>query len=185
MKTHRIITSVAVLIVTATTLLAESQFDRELTQLQAQRDKAVATATEAINKRQQPALESLLRRATQANDLTAAIKVRDELQKIGAAGQMPNDVSGVSIESVTKRLVGTKWIWFDRETITFLADGKAQWKDNQTYWPWKVTSAGRRIIEGENANRATKFTITFDRDLKTGTITGDGGSRQTRNITTE
>jgi hypothetical protein len=154
---------------------AQSQLGREFTQLQEQQAKAVAAALEPVNRRYQLALETLLRRATQASDLQTAVLVSDELKKLGvstsgASGQK----STVSADSFEKRLIGTKWIYFGAETITFLEDGKAKWKENPVLWPWKVKNSGLRVIEGENLNKKTKWTITFDRDLKTGTIEGDG-----------
>lgn len=152
-----------------------AQLSREFTQLQEQHAKAAAAALEPVNRRYQSALETLLRRATQANDLQTANAVNDELKKLGVpttgpAGQKPT----ASADSFEKRLIGTKWIWFGAETITFLADGKAKWKESPVLWPWKVKNAGLRTIEGENMNKKVKWTVTFDRDLKTGTVEGDG-----------
>ena len=179
------ILAIVILTVTAPFLFADSQFGTELKQLQDQREKALAAATEPVNRRHQAALESLLRRATQANDLDAALKIKEELQKLGSAAPPPGSVSGVTVESLTNRLIGTKWTYFDKETLTLLADGKAQWSSGRDPWPWKVAKAGSRVIEGMNVAKQKKFTITFDHDLKTGTIDGDGGARQTRNITGE
>ena len=184
---HRILIITAAILATAIIPLhAEPPLERDLKQLQEQREKALAAAAEPVNRRYLAALEALQRRATQTNDLETAIKIKEELQKLGAAAPAANDTSGVTVESLTNRLIGTKWIWFGKETLTLLADGKAQWSSGRDPWPWKVTSAGRRVIEGENVVKKNKFTITFDRDLKTGTIAGqDGNPRQTRNITNE
>jgi hypothetical protein len=61
------------------TLRAETPAERELKLLQNQRDKAIATASEPINRKFQAALEQLLRRATQSNDLETALKIKQEL----------------------------------------------------------------------------------------------------------
>ena len=45
---------------------------------------------EPINRRSQEALEKLLRQAMQANDLDGAVKVRAELQKLGAPAAAPS-----------------------------------------------------------------------------------------------
>ena len=143
--------------------------------------KALAAAAEPVNRKYQSALQSLLRRATQANDLPTANRVNDELKKLGVAVQAGPDSPALTVESMTARLgIGTRWVWFEGETLTFLAAGKAQWKQSPTPWPWKVTSAARRMVEGEHAVTGKKFTMTFDADLKTGTIEGAGKTRPTR-----
>ena len=164
---------------------AQAQTDsaRELKRLQEERDKAVAVAMEPIKRRYLSSLEPLLRRATQANDLDTAIKIREEIQKSGAAGQGVAE-SGAAAAFAAK-LIGTKWIYFGKETITFMEDGKAQWSSGRDPWPWKVTSGGRRVVEGENMAKKAKFTMTFSADLKTGTVEGDGNKREIRNITSE
>lgn len=66
----------------ATHLFAESPFDRELVQLSEQREKAVVEASQPINKRYHDALQQVLRRATQANDLDAALRIRKAIQSV-------------------------------------------------------------------------------------------------------
>jgi hypothetical protein len=65
----------------ASPLFAASQYERELAQLIAQREKALAEVSEQINRRHQDALNQLLRRAMQSNDLEAAIKIRAALAR--------------------------------------------------------------------------------------------------------
>ena len=60
-------------------LRAETPTEREFKLLQDQRNKAIAVASEPINRRYQTALEQLLRRATQANDLETALKIKQEI----------------------------------------------------------------------------------------------------------
>ena len=158
-------------------------------------------------------LEALQKRITVSGDIEQALIVKAEKDRFAAqlaasapkptaipaaiaaptpsakpkVVQAAKEAPVTTIEGLTKHLIGTKWIWFDRETITFLADGKAQWKENPDHWPWKVTSVGRRVIEGENIRKGNKFTMTLDRDLKTGTIAevNGGGPRKTRDVTKE
>jgi hypothetical protein len=170
---YRLFTSILLSVVSSA--FAQSQLGREFTQLKEQQAKAVAAALEPVNRRYQTALEMLMRRATQANDLQTANLINDELKKLGASsGSAPGDKSSVSADSFEKRLIGTTWNYFGAETITFLEGGKAKWKESPILWPWKVKNSGLRVIEGENLNKKAKWTITFDRDLKTGTIEGDG-----------
>lgn len=172
----------ALILVAALPGHAESDYERELKQLQDEREKALAIAAEPINRRHQSALEALLRRATQANDLSAAIKIRDELQKIGVSSPTTEGAAG-SVENLTQRLLNTKWDWFNGETLTFLPEGKAQFKNFPVLWSWKVTSAGRRMIEGVDGRSGKKFTMIFDHDLKTATIQDGWHDRVTRNVT--
>ena len=64
-------------------VFAESPFLRDAQQLTAQRDQAFSAAAVPINRRYKEDLEKLLWRATRANDLDAAIKIRE------AIGQPP------------------------------------------------------------------------------------------------
>ena len=81
-------------------------------------------AVEPINRRQQAALEALQRRATQANDLDTALKIKEALQKLPATTTTVSGISSMTVESLTSRLIGTTWVYFRGETLTFLADGK-------------------------------------------------------------
>src|SRR4051812_3131455 len=61
-------------------LLAEtSDIGRELNQIEDQHTKAVAAALEPITRRYQVALEQLLKRATQTNDLDTALKIKERI----------------------------------------------------------------------------------------------------------
>lgn len=68
------------------TLLAQTDAARELARLQEQRGEALAAAAEPINRRYQQGLEQLLRRATQANDLETAMKIK------AAIASLPQEV---------------------------------------------------------------------------------------------
>lgn len=61
--------------------VSASDTAREFDQLTADRDKALASAAEPINRLYQTALEALLRRATQANDLDTAVRIKQALDK--------------------------------------------------------------------------------------------------------
>lgn len=82
---------------------AQSQYEKELSQLTEQRDKAVAAATDPINRKYREALEQMLKKAMQASDLEGAIKIKAALEIA------PDDVNPfVSIESAIE---GTRWLW--------------------------------------------------------------------------
>jgi hypothetical protein len=182
MKRHLFPLTATLLISSALSLLADPQFELELKRLQAEREKALAAAAEPINKRHQAALELLLRRATQAADLSSAVKIRDELQKLGAATAQPKEPVTDTAEALAQELIGTKWDWFNGEPLQLLADGKANWNHSSHLWSWKVLKPGQRVIEGIDGRNGNKFTITFDRKLETGKIE-DWNPRSTRKLT--
>lgn len=64
---------------------AETDAAREMKQLQDQRQKSLAATTESIDRRYRASLEELQRRATLANDLDAAVKIKSKIDSIGAA----------------------------------------------------------------------------------------------------
>ena len=131
-----------------------------------------------------PAITAAVEKATPP----APVATRGPVAKPKAV-QAAKEAPITTIEGLTKRLIGTKWIWFETETITFLAGGKARWNRNKNsqIWPWKVTSVEPPVIEGEHVQQGRKFTMTLDGNLKTGTIAESNGvrPRETRNITNE
>jgi hypothetical protein len=185
MKTARIL---LMLVALSGAAKAESPFIREMTQLQQQRDRALAAAGDPIQRSYRTNLEALLRRASQANDLQAVGVLRAELEKAGGAApgvaaQPSQPANAAAVDVLTSRLVNTKWVWFGKETLTLLPDGKAEWSTGKQIWPWKVTSVGRRTIEGVAMSKNIKFTMTFEHDLKTGVIESEGHQRATHLIT--
>ena len=61
-------------------LHAQSRFLDSLKQLQDQRNKALAVASEPINRNYAASLKQLLQSATQAADLDSAVKIKEELK---------------------------------------------------------------------------------------------------------
>ena len=116
--------SIVFLLLTATTiatLRAETPSEREFKQLRDQRDKAVATAIEPINRRYQSSLDQLLRRATQANDLESALKIKQE---------MASSAITITPAATSKP-----------ESATHQAKTKKQWEDYLNNTVWKMTQA--------------------------------------------
>ena len=129
-------------------LLAESAFVRELDQLKDQHARAVAAATEPLKRRQQGLLEQLLRRATQANDLDAAIKIREQLTTLTA--------TAAAADTTESKVIG-EWCYEEKGTKfrqIFLKDGKLElWKngkpdvdsDGTNWWAanrWQIDPEG-------------------------------------------
>ena len=79
MKLTKIRTALVAFAALASPALAESSFER---------DKALATAAEPINRRYREQSEQLLLRATQANDLDAAVKIKREVDSQNPANKL-------------------------------------------------------------------------------------------------
>lgn len=78
MKPGIIFSSLSLLISTPI-LLGDSGYDKQLAELQSERDKALSAATDPIFHRYRTALEELLQKVTRANDLDAALKIKAAL----------------------------------------------------------------------------------------------------------
>lgn len=173
-------THVALLIAfTATTsgIAAESPFERELKQLTADRDKSAAVALDPINKRFRVGLEQLLKRATQANALDDAIKIREALGTPAAgAPSAPATVSKTAAHNLQRKLIGTQWTGDGKNYV-----GELQFIDAKSV-KWTKTGGGPtalvsydiaedgsvRFKIGPNEN-----TLGFAADFKTLTLNTD------------
>ena len=136
-------------------LFAESPIERELTQVTAKRDKALATATESIQRKHLTTLEQLLRRAMQANDLDAATKIKAKLKKLPRTNaDQRNDLANA--------LRGSKWTWEPPNgTVTFDAEGNmtasAGWSCS-----WEVTAPRTVTLRSPKSETTT---LQFDADF--------------------
>ncbi len=94
-------------------LLAEtSDIGRELNQIEDQHTKAVAAALEPITRRYQVALEQLLKRATQTNDLDTALKIKEHLAAIDASAVSPSTGKPrYTAETLHQMLYISEWSW--------------------------------------------------------------------------
>ena len=140
---------------------AQAPYERELKQLTEQRDRALAAATEPINRRYQVALEELLQRASRNKDLETSLKITESLK------QLQHDMAASSLravgatgKSLQERLLKTTWKWRGGETITFQADHAS----NSSGWKatWKVTGVNEVTLTFQS-NRAAK--LLFDDDV--------------------
>ena len=152
--------------------VAESPYERDLNQLKGQRDKALTAATDPINRRYKESLDDLLRRATQASDLDAATKIKEEINQLGIA-------SPVSISSFTEKLLKQAWTWTSspgsRAKLEFTRDGNvihAGWKDAK----WAAKPPNTLVITMGNA----KATLKFNEAMTAFEGTDFGGTRPVR-----
>jgi len=151
---------------------AESSFERELSQLGAQREREIATASEPINRRYKESLETLLRRATQANDLDTALKIREAIAAVGSGPPVvsppaPTTNSASSKVELTKRGLEKRL-------------EKTAWATDSNNWCKRLLIEDGKVIHNPNEKgqgRSAKFqaldgaTIAFQWDGKTMTIT--------------
>jgi hypothetical protein len=98
-------------VLAASPLLAETDVGREMNQLQDQHTKAVATAIEPLKRRYQTSLEQLLKRATQANDLDTALRIREQLTALGAAAVSSPAKPRYTRETLSQLLTTSEWSW--------------------------------------------------------------------------
>lgn len=127
-----------VILVSASFAAEETQYERELKALTEQRDKAVAAAAEPINRRYQTALEQLLRKATQANELEVAVKIKANLASIPNATQ-PAKRKPKTTEELKEYLDGTTWMIAHgspnakgSQTVTFNKNGTVKHSEGGT-----------------------------------------------------
>jgi len=133
----------------APALWAESANERDFKQLRANRDKAMATAAEPINRRYKEEVEKLFKRATQAAELDLAKELQAELQVLGGTAAVMA-VSGTGTPQTTtstgdktdlrKLFEETQWVSVSGEaTFIFRRGGKI---DGNTGWPQCYTIEG-------------------------------------------
>src|SRR4029077_17435739 len=90
------------------------EFDR----LTLDHDKALATTAEPINRLYQMALEALQQRATQANDLDTAIRIKQALDKVSARAEI------LGAWDFVNHADGVKYVAEFKGNHTFCWDGK-------------------------------------------------------------
>ena len=153
---------------------AQSDTAREFKQQQEERDKALAAAAAPINQRYAAVLEQLLKRATQANDLDTAVKIRAELQKLGVTSPTTGATAGAAGSDEAKRaalrakLRDSKWKMNDGKTFALNADGTTNSSWHGKHFTWKVTGPGQAEIAVSNSG-SLRLT-TFNDDVTTGTM---------------
>jgi hypothetical protein len=131
-------------------------YDREVAQLTAQHDKAVIEATYPIAQRYKEALEQLLKKATQAGELDAAVKIR----------QLLASMEGKAVQGHWETAKKTS-------QLEFTAGGNFQenWNGQVTAGRWKATSARDAQITLKNG---TVYEYRVSEDGKSITRLRDG-----------
>jgi len=136
-------------------------------------------AVRVIDRRLVEELEKLKVIYTKRGDLNAANAI------VELIGKYKTDEGDENVDKDMKTtLIGTKWVWFRHETITFADNDKAFFNSNdQQLFTWKITDEKERIISGTTpSGRAYK--MKFSKNFKKVRIF-DGAVERDTNIMKE
>ena len=128
---------------------------------------AVKQALEPVRRRYADTHQQLLKRATAANDIDTAVKIRDTLSQLEASAS-----TGSSPE---RRFVGTRWTFpvrgksTEQQWIEFRPSGVLQIGWDSALKNWKLLSDNRVELHPYSSAKYT-FTIEFDSDFRKGSF---------------
>jgi hypothetical protein len=109
-------------------IIAASDTAQEFDRLTAERDKTLATAADPINRLYQTALEALLRRATLANNLDTAVRIKEALDKHSAKAQIVGAWNFVNhtdgVEAVVEFKPDNTFLWNGQEVALWTTNQK-------------------------------------------------------------
>ena len=154
---------------------ADSQIIRELTTLNEQREKAVATALAPINQKYMTALDQLLKKATQARDEQAIAAIQEALVVASEAAATKGEIkSKINKRSVARKLTDAIWIGDGKHffgELKFGKDGSVSWvkfgsPNVKSSSPYEVGDDGTVTMNVSGQIHTLKFTS----DLTTFTI---------------
>ena len=134
--------------------------------------------------------------ASRTGDAALAAAVRREIASVVASQATVAIPRSPKLETAAKKnptpvdveasLVNSTWVWYRWETFKLLPHGKAQ--ESAIPAPtmtWQVASNTPPVITGTTPT-GTKYTMTLDSDLQSGTIKeGDGPGRITARVPTK
>jgi hypothetical protein len=157
-------------------LYAGSAFAQDLTppelkSLRSDYERSVA----ADKQRYLDELQKLEGVAISTNDPRLAGAVRREIAALSIGEAKPEQIEQNSDDDELKgKLIGTTWVWYGDEKITFMGDGHARWNRNGSeVFTWKITSASPLKVEGTTWN-GTHYAITFEDGMTSGEIFEQG-----------
>lgn len=135
--------------------LAATSVEEELKQLQQQREKALAAATDPIDRKYQEALEQMLRRALQAKDVEGAVKIQ------GLLSSQPGVVAK-QLAGVWTMVASTGY----RAELTFREDGSVSYSGADKI-PWRVSDGV--LLVGSKKGEEDRFLL----PVKDGVLRGN------------
>jgi len=141
------IVSLLALVAIVPPLFAEPESEpQQLAQLTEQHDKALAAATDPIHQLYRTALELLLQKANQSEDLASAAKIKAALIRLQSGAPSPK-AKAATADDLHAFLAGTVWNISDERpdgevlyTLTFLKNGTFIHSDGRT-GEWSAQSA--------------------------------------------
>lgn len=155
---NRIAFLFAFLIAVTGSTFAESDSAQEFKRLDEEHQKAITAAIEPINRRYQESLEQLLRKATQANDLDTAVRIKEVIGTLAQSAPSRNKSS----DAVSSSILG-EWYWGEpKNWMLFYPNGKSSMAGKQHQW--EVLSDGTVIVKNPSGEKAT---LHFDAAFKT------------------
>ena len=157
------------------TLAAESPYTATLDQMRKQHEHDLAAAAAPINSRYQLALQDLERKATQANDLDAALKIKKAMDEIAIAAQHVADSPVVGVWEVRVMVGG----WHN--DIEFKSDGTltAGWDGLTGTWEENDRELTFTLVK----NGQLQQTDTFKLPIKGGKLLGADNSGSKKILT--
>jgi hypothetical protein len=154
--------------------VSQSAFDRELASLSEQREAALLKAIRPINDQYRKSLEQMLKKATQASDLDAAIRIKKELD--GVKGELNNVPSSDKLisnppkpsisDKLALKLKGTSWLWGKPpiSKFTFLPNG--EFEGHMKFARWSVIDDDAIFYKGDLNNDTIHGIMRVSKDLQ-------------------
>jgi hypothetical protein len=131
-----IILSIVTINLATITLQAATDYDREFRTLSKEHDDAIAAAVNPIDQRYRAALEALIRRATAANDLETALRVKTALQDLPGPD---------AFNQLFHSKIGSSFTYHDivanySTAVTFNANGEFR-RGDPVFGKWVITGS--------------------------------------------
>ncbi len=135
---------------------------RKLKQLSEQRSLSLSAAVDPINRRYADALEKLLRRATQNNDLEAGLKIKNALTALNGDPTVASSPDPAG-----------KWAWTSGRVLSIHADGSfvvesGEGKGRGGTWRWEKRPKGEFSMIWASGNFKDAMTLSSDGNHITG-----------------
>jgi hypothetical protein len=133
-------------------------------------------AVRVLDKRLVEELEKLKINYTKKGDLDAANAIVELIGKYDTDGADEN-----VDEDIKVTLIGTTWVWYNQETITFTQNDKALYNSNsKKLFTWEITDQKERIISGTTPSGRV-YKMQFSENFKKARIV-DGAVERDSNI---
>ena len=163
---------------------APASMAAEFAKLQEQQHKAEQAAMEPLKRRYVEALQTLLRRANAFKDTDTALRIREEIQRVGPDGATAA-VPTMEAKTAEGHLTRSRWSFpvvttepADKQFIEFLRKGElyAGWDPSRALRKWTVNPDG--AVQLYPYGQPTRMvTLRIDPTGRTGTLVDEGGNQ--------